>query len=102
MMFAHMAKRRTVSLTEAEYRMLLKARQYVRSDTGADYSFGALIAVLSCGVLAVHSASKLTIACPIGRICVPFRVLPGTESAGLTGPPQASGKGRGVSAPSRP
>ena len=91
-----------MSLTEAEYNMLVKARQYVRSDTGADYSFGALIAVLSCGVLAVHSASKLTIACPIGRICVPFSVVPGKETAGLTGPPQASGKGQGASPRSRP
>ncbi len=97
-----MARRRGVSLTEAEYRMLVKARQYICNKTGADYSFGALIAVLSCGVLAIDSASKLTIACPLGRICVPFTVVPGTERAGLTGPPQASGKGRGVSAPSRP
>lgn len=91
-----------MSLTEAEYRMLLKARQYICKKTGADYSFGALIAVLSCGVLAIDSASKLTIACPIGRICVPFTVVPGKESAGPPGPPQASGKGQSVSAPSRP
>lgn len=91
-----------MSLSEAEYRMLLKARQYICSRTGADYSFGALIAVLSCGVLAIDSASKLTIACPQGRVCVPFTVIPGKESAEQPGPPVVSAKGQAVSAPSRP
>ena len=91
-----------MSLTDAEYRMLLKARQYICKKTGADYSFGALIAVLSCGVLAIDSASKLTIACPLGRICVPFTVIPGRESVVPPGPRQASAKGQSASVPYRP
>jgi hypothetical protein len=100
--YVYMRRRKSVTLTEAEYRALLKARQYVGSHTGYDISFGALVYILSCGVVAIDRASNMPMAGPNGSPRLPFTVLPGRVSAGPPGPHPASGKGQGASVPSRP
>jgi hypothetical protein len=59
-----MAKRKSVMLTEPEYRVLNEARRYFWEATRAEISFGAFITMLSFGVLATKSAEEVGISCP--------------------------------------
>src|SRR3972149_4498099 len=97
-----MARRKPVNLTTVEHSLLAEARRYVVEATGADISYGALVAILSCGVLAADRASDLSIACPNCGYGVRFTLLRGRGTSGPPGPPRASGRAEGVSAPSRP
>ena len=59
-----MGKRCSVTLTEVEYNILKKAREYFVGETGVGITLPAFITLVSLGILTHESINGIGITCP--------------------------------------